>query len=710
MKKYFRKFRNYKNSGFSLFESALLMSAFAAIITIGLTNYSLQRDSDQFSQMSRKLSVIKTKIDGFVANNGYLPCPAPYNIKPDKDSYLMELRDGDGYCFTGAGIYKIDSDEETTYGSGRIPADPEYDFVRGVVPCRTLGLSPKDCTDNKGNHIAYTVSNALTKTEPCYKYMKDDLTIEERPYTLKILKSATPTDTLDQNYTNFGKYSDTSEEPTYAIYWAGDDGIGAPNSNGDVNLAIEVTPGVKIDNYFQSINHALYSDDLEHKGNIRYALSPEAPIDTVLIDPDHPEASKKIAFGDMIMWGRPSGISLKICAACKSCDAQYKSAINKLDSFNSCTADMKTFCSCTATEQCDTGAGECCNTNVDNINTGKCYVAACGGSCTVDAECLGSRCCCPNSATPPLTCSPSCALGTDPTNGTPYTFTGTPCNDTFTTTGGYHANGYAGDDIITINKPGGYAATVSGGDGNDTLHCENLEGTINGIDGCAGEAGNDIIYGRGGTVPPEPDTIIGNAGNDILYLMNEKVSADGGPDNDTIHGSTGNDTYIKGGGGDDIIYGNDGNDVIYGDSYYFSGSDTIYGGDGNDTIWASAELSDGNISVPDMIYPGDGDDTIKITEEYNSIYMENSNWGADQVLGLYNGDKIYFTYLTDISGRIATTYNASLAGCPNVFYGTPGEGVLLYSDGTGTLKICRNTNGSINCCAGTNYCKYGSCP
>ncbi|MDX1949100.1 MAG: calcium-binding protein [Rickettsiales bacterium] len=357
-----------KIAGFSLFETALTMAIFASIITVGITNYALKKDSDQLANDVKKLSILRTTINNFADNNGYIPCPARTDLSSTNSSYLTEARNTtSGYCNESvSGLEKLDVDSLTTYGDGKFPAPFVHEFFKGVVPCRTLGLSDDCAIDSKGNRYSYIVSNAVTKSETCIYYLKDDLSMQTHAYTLKILGNAVPTDSLATNYSNYGKYSVETNEPVYAIVSHGE-GIGAYNKNGIKNTATEVTTGSYLDNYYNSLNHHSYSGS-----SIRYLLSPDKPIN----NPDSSISSNQnpIVFGDIVVWGRPSGLTLKTCVHCRTCDTENKNSSIKVDNFVSCIASANSLCQCGDDLECDTGAGECCNETL-----GECSVLACSG-------------------------------------------------------------------------------------------------------------------------------------------------------------------------------------------------------------------------------------------------------------------------------------------------------------------------------------------
>ena len=94
-----------------------------------------------------------------------------------------------------------------------------------------------------------------------------------------------------------------------------------------------------------------------------------------------------------------------------------------------------------------------------------------------------------------------------------------------------------------------------------------------------------------------PATMTGGDGDDTLY---------GGDGDDTLYGEAGNDT-LYGGSGQDLLYGGDGNDILYGSDnfdelYGGNGDDILDGGDGKDQLYGG---SGHDIFIA---RPGDGSD------------------------------------------------------------------------------------------------------
>lgn len=116
------------------------------------------------------------------------------------------------------------------------------------------------------------------------------------------------------------------------------------------------------------------------------------------------------------------------------------------------------------------------------------------------------------------------------------------------------------------------AATVDGGDGNDTIYASNLG------DNLFGGTGNDMLYG--GRLD---DWLLGGDGDDMLDAGTLDQAALGG-DGNYLNGGAGNDT-LKGREGSDWLEGGDGSDTLTGGA----GDDFVAGGAGdNDTLKGGA--------------------------------------------------------------------------------------------------------------------------
>jgi Ca2+-binding RTX toxin-like protein len=150
-----------------------------------------------------------------------------------------------------------------------------------------------------------------------------------------------------------------------------------------------------------------------------------------------------------------------------------------------------------------------------------------------------------------------------------------------------------------------FAATISGGPGNEHLRGTKVADVID------GNAGNDRLWGRGGddqlTGGEGHDHLFGGSGNDKLNGGDARDHIYGGSGDDTSNGENGND-LMAGGTGNDTQNGGPGNDRIFANL----GVDTTTGGDGNDDLWALArgDVQGPNDQTADTLDGGNGNDTF----------------------------------------------------------------------------------------------------
>lgn len=229
------------------------------------------------------------------------------------------------------------------------------------------------------------------------------------------------------------------------------------------------------------------------------------------------------------------------------------------------------------------------------------------------------------------------------TAGTGCTMSGTAAICSQTGVSSISINGNNGHDRIEVGEYVTIAATLSGGDHNDTLISGGGADTLDGgndydtvsyasrgsnviVD--ADNSADDGESGENDNVKTNVEVIEGGWGDDTLTVttVNAFTELRGGSGNDTLngrnnnspiwevfYGEDGNDT-INPAGGSDIAYGGEGGDVINGgggsDWYYGEGGDdTIAGGSGNDTLEGG--------SGADGISGNDGNDTIRVQDGEN---------------------------------------------------------------------------------------------
>ncbi|MGU3537398.1 calcium-binding protein [Methylobacterium sp. A54F] len=215
------------------------------------------------------------------------------------------------------------------------------------------------------------------------------------------------------------------------------------------------------------------------------------------------------------------------------------------------------------------------------------------------------------------------------TNFTNDTLTGSGTADTITLNGtgnAVYVDGLAGNDIVvatTASQFGYLGATISGGEGNDTISGFSNDSLL------LGGAGADIInldarsdditvYGGQGS-----DTIRGTAGEEALIFGNMgddsiRLRGGGNLSDSTVFGGQGNDTIAGSEEGSDYLSGDLGNDLINSDDD--SDSSTLVGGLGDDTL-----NSDGS---GDLLFGNLGNDTFRLRNTDSTVF---GGQGVDQV-------------------------------------------------------------------------------
>jgi len=120
-------------------------------------------------------------------------------------------------------------------------------------------------------------------------------------------------------------------------------------------------------------------------------------------------------------------------------------------------------------------------------------------------------------------------------------------------TNGISFNGANGDDYIAVDEVNGLIdinATITGGNGQDTIHGGNGDDVIDGDnnkDKLYGQNGDDVLLGGNGV-----DMIYGDAGDDDILGGRGTDHLNGDVGDDDLDGSQGNDDLHGGAGNDDF--------------------------------------------------------------------------------------------------------------------------------------------------------------
>ena len=225
---------------------------------------------------------------------------------------------------------------------------------------------------------------------------------------------------------------------------------------------------------------------------------------------------------------------------------------------------------------------------------------------------------------------------------------------------GIVVTGGSGTDFLHVDNTINIPATISGGDGNDTVE--------------GGAAANTITVGNGNALIRTRGTA------NSVKTGNGNVRVYGGSGNDTITTGTGAD-YIEGGDGNDLIDAGSGNDSVYGNN----GNDTLKGELGNDSLHGG--LGDDYFITGggnDSVYAGSGNNVIQVT-------------GGTLTLTGTSGNNTYL----DANGKVITAAQAlnggqttaNPTGNPTTG-GDTGTGTGSTGTGTGTGTGSTGSSGS----------------
>jgi Ca2+-binding RTX toxin-like protein len=251
--------------------------------------------------------------------------------------------------------------------------------------------------------------------------------------------------------------------------------------------------------------------------------------------------------------------------------------------------------------------------------------------------------------------------------------TGSPA--TVATITSIHVSGLDGNDNIALDETNGVlpAASISGGNGNDTVTGGSGADVLN------GDAGNDVLFGKAGN-----DTLNGGDGNDSLT---------GGTGSDQVNGDAGNDRMIwNNGDGTDINEGGDGIDTTEvnggtaGESFQANAVNGRVVFQRTTQVAFSINIGGGENLV---LHAGDGDDSFRGSDGLANLTAFTIDGGAgnDTLLGTDGNDTILGGDGNDfIDGKKGNDVAFMGAG-DDAFQWDPGEGsdVVEGQDGKDQL-------------------------
>ena len=202
-------------------------------------------------------------------------------------------------------------------------------------------------------------------------------------------------------------------------------------------------------------------------------------------------------------------------------------------------------------------------------------------------------------------------------------------------------DGNEGEDIIEVDFIGD--STVLGGLGADIIEVVTARDSL-----IEGNDGDDIIEALGVVAS---STFLGGQGNDTI-TSNNRFSADGGADNDTLNGSAQADT----------LSGSAGNDVIVGGV----GADSLTGGEGDDRFIynSTADIGEG-----ETIDGGAGVNTIVVRGDTDFTDLFPTTLTAANIQAVQLGNEFATTTATFTGSQLtgqAINFNATTQTAPTV--------------------------------------------
>lgn len=257
-------------------------------------------------------------------------------------------------------------------------------------------------------------------------------------------------------------------------------------------------------------------------------------------------------------------------------------------------------------------------------------------------------------------------------------------------------DGGAGVDIASYVYAS--SAIVFDGLGLVTASGDIVDDTLLNIEGIAGSAFNDRLFGDNGVSifygGEGADRLFGRNGDDELYGEGGDDIILAGRDNDLLDGGAGND-QLRGNEGDDTLLGGDGNDVLAGGV----GADVLNGGAGIDRVeytygtnaGVTANLGDSSINTGDAA----GDTYIDIENLYGTSFEDtlSGDAGNNRIDGRVGDDMLFGGEGNDylIGGAGDDVMNGE--GGNDLLLGQAGADIYQFDAAHGTDRIIIFTQG-----------------
>lgn len=155
--------RNRRQRGFSILELSIVLVIASLVISFGMNaGQNAMEGADRITTQER-MSSIQKALENFVAQNGYLPCPAERDLTSTSASFGTESRSG-AACATNGDITSVPTASPVIYIGG--------------VPVRTLGLPDAYAADAWSNKYLYAVGMSHVGNTDSYMNTDGPITIK----------------------------------------------------------------------------------------------------------------------------------------------------------------------------------------------------------------------------------------------------------------------------------------------------------------------------------------------------------------------------------------------------------------------------------------------------------------------------------------------------------------------------------------------------
>ncbi len=153
--------RRNGNSGYSIAEMAISLSVIAVLGTGVLTVMNGRNEEKRITTTRERIEKIQKALDGFIAVNQYLPCPALPMLKENDTNFgksenlTLHSANADSPAITQSSNYDLKTLSCTANGLQ----------LAGSVPVRTLNLDDADSYDGWNRKFTYRIATSAGRTQ-----------------------------------------------------------------------------------------------------------------------------------------------------------------------------------------------------------------------------------------------------------------------------------------------------------------------------------------------------------------------------------------------------------------------------------------------------------------------------------------------------------------------------------------------------------------